>query len=179
MKKIIFAVLVLAIGITVKAQEGQQNVIKFNPLGLLIGSANLSFEHALSEKNSIQIDASFGSLKVGDAKYSTIGGGLDYKFYLSNSKSAPQGFYAAPGVSFSSIKVKVTDPYNGNSSSSGSTFIVRGVIGNQWIWNGGFSLDLFGGINYYAGGKLKVNGVEYTKFSGILPALGVSLGFAF
>ena len=68
----------------------------------------------------------------------------------------------------------------GGTSVSGSGAIVKAVLGNQWIWDSGFALDLFAGVNYYAGGKIKGNnGTEYTKFNGVLPALGVSLGYNF
>ncbi|MEP6675728.1 MAG: DUF3575 domain-containing protein [Ferruginibacter sp.] len=153
----------------------KMNVIKINPLGLLFGSANVSFERVLNEKSSLQVDVAFGGLSVGGVKYTNLGAGLDYKYYVSNSKSAPEGFYVQPGVGFYSVKVK--DP---TETVTGSGFTIKGIVGNQWVWNSGFSLDLFGGVNYYAGGKIKGNnGVEYTKFSGALPALGVSLGYAF
>lgn len=179
MKKVIFALTIVLASTGAFAQKDngtKSNVIKVNPLGLLFGSANVSFERAINQKSSIQINAAFGGLSVGGVKYTNIGGGIDYKYYVSNSKSAPEGFYVSPGAGFYSVKVKES----GGSSYTGSGFIVKAVIGNQWIWNSGFSLDLFGGVNYYAGGKIKgTGGVEYTKFNGVLPALGVSLGYAF
>jgi hypothetical protein len=183
MKKLILTALVLIIGVAAFAQykggsssDVKPNVIKVNPLGLLFGNAGVSLERALNEKNAVQVNLSFGGLSLGGVKYTNIGLGVDYKFYLSNTKSAPEGFYAAPGVGFYSIKVKEV----GGSSVSGSGFVAKGVIGNQWILNSGFTVDLFGGINFYAGGKIKgSSGVEYTKFSGVLPALGVSLGYNF
>ena len=173
------AIAIMAIGTTAFGQKDggdKLNVVKVNPLGLLFGSASVAYERAINEKSSIQVNGSFGGLSVGGVKYTNFGGGLDYKIYLSKTKSAPEGFYASPGAGFYSLKVKEV----GGTSVSGSGFIVKGVVGNQWIWESGFSLDLFGGINYYAGGKIKGSGgVEYTKFNGVLPALGVSIGYAF
>lgn len=177
MKKLFFLLTVTICTVNVFAQDGAKpNVIKANPLGLLFGSANVSYERAFGEKSAIQINAAFGGLSVGGVKYTNIGGGVDYKYYVSNSKTAPEGFYVSPGVGFYSVKVKEV----GGTSVSGSGAIVKAVVGNQWIWNSGFTLDLFGGINYYAGGKIKGNGgAEYAKFNGVLPALGVSLGYNF
>lgn len=175
MKKSFLFAFVFVCALAVKAQDGPRNVVKLNPLGLLFGSANASFEHALNEKSSFQINANFGGLKVGSVKYTAIGGGVDYRAYFSKDKTAPMGFYASPGAGFYSQKVD-----NGmGDSGSGSGFVIKGVVGNQWIWDSGFALDVFVGVNYYAGGKVKLNGTEYAKFSGVLPALGVSLGFGF
>lgn len=176
MKKIVLVLAVVFAVSSVKAQDGKMNVVKVNPLGLLFGNAGLSYERALTAKSSVQINGNFGGLSVGGVKYTSFGAGADYKFYLSNSKEAPAGFYAAPGAAFYSTKVKET----GGTSFTGSGAVIRGLIGNQWIWDSGFSLDLFGGVNYYLGGSIKgTGGVEYTKFSGVLPALGVGIGYAF
>jgi hypothetical protein len=179
MKKIILSAAILAVSFVVVAQkksaEGFKNVVKVNPLGLLFGSANVSLEHVLSEKSAVQGNLQFGSLTVGTVKYTSVGAGVDYKFYLSNTKEAPKGFYAAPGVGFYSTSIK-----DGSGSYKGAGAIIKGVVGNQWVWDSGFALDLFGGVNYYAGAKITgPAGVSYAKFSGLLPALGVSLGYAF
>jgi Protein of unknown function (DUF3575) len=182
MKKIILSVAVIALALGANAQKGKgndsnkPNVVKINPLGALFGNIPISYERAINDKSSIQVNASFGGLSVGGVKYTTLSGGLDYRYYLSNTKTAPAGFYVSGGAGYYSLKVKET----GGSSLSGSGFIGKAVIGNQWTWESGFALDLFGGINYYAGGKIKgTGGVEYTKFSGALPALGVALGYNF
>jgi hypothetical protein len=181
MKKIILSVAILVLALGANAQkrgssESKPNVVKVNPLGLLFGQASISYERALDEKNAVQVTPTFGFLSVGGVKYSTLGLSAEYRYYLSNSKTAPQGFYVSPGVGFASVKVKET----GGASFTGSAFSVKALIGNQWTWESGFALDLFGGVNYVGGGKVKgTGGVEYTKFSGVLPALGVSLGYNF
>jgi hypothetical protein len=181
MKRVLLTGIIALTAIAATAQKSggddvKKNVIKVNPLGALFGSASVSFERAINENSSVQANLSFGGLNVGGVKYTNFGGGLDYKFYLSKSGSAPKGFYASPGVGFYSVKIKET----GGTSVSNTSFIGKGVIGNQWIWDSGFSLDLFGGINFYGGGKIKgTGGVEYARFSGVLPALGVGIGYNF
>jgi hypothetical protein len=179
MKKIILSAAILAVSFGAFAQKKSssefKNVVKINPLGLLLRSANVAYEHVLSEKSSVQGNVQFGAFTIGTTKYSNIGASVDYKFYLSNTKEAPAGFYASPGIGFFNTRVK-----DGPQSLSGSGAIIKGVIGNQWVWESGFALDLFGGINYFAGGSINgTGGVSYTKFSGILPTLGASLGYAF
>jgi hypothetical protein len=183
MKKLILTGLVLISGVAAFAQykggsgsDVKPNVVKINALGFLFGNASVSLERALNEKSAAQINLSFGGLSVGGVKYTNFGVGADYRFYLGNTKAAPEGFYAAPGAGFYSLKVKEV----GGTSVSSSGFVVKGVIGNQWIFNGSFALDLFGGINFYAGGKIKgSSGVEYTRYNGLLPAFGVALGYNF
>ena len=46
-------------------------------------------------------------------------------------------------------------------------------MGRKWFYTGSIRR-----YNYYAGGKIK-EWLEYTKFNGVLPALGVSIGYAF
>jgi len=173
MKKILFVLVLGAIMLNANAQD-RVNVIKINPLGLLFGSANASYERALTAKTALQINASITSLSVLSTKYSGFGLGADYKLYWSPSKDAPRGMYVAPGLSFSSITV---DDGSGDKGT-GSIFALKGVIGHQWVWNSGFSLDLNGGIAYYLNGDITVNGNSYSQFTGIMPALGLSLGYA-
>ena len=179
MKKIILSVAILSISIAAVAQKKSEsdfkNVVKVNPLGLLFGTANVSFEHVLTEKSAVQGNLQFGSISFLGVKYTNIGAGVDYKFYLSHTKTAPNGFYASPGIGFYSTTIK-----DGSGSFKGAGAIIKGVVGNQWAWESGFALDLFGGINYFAGSKITGSGgTTYSKFSGALPALGVSLGYAF
>jgi hypothetical protein len=183
MKNLFLTAALLLIGTAALAQfkggndgSDKKNVIKINPIGFLFGNASVGFERAINDNSAIQVNGSFGGISLGGVKYTNVGFGIDYKYYFAKDKSAPLGFYASPGVGFYSVKVKEA----GGTSVSGSGFIIKGVIGNQWIWDSGFSLDLFGGINFYAGGKIKGSGgVEYTKYNGVLPALGLGIGYAF
>lgn len=153
----------------------QNQVIKANPLGLLFGFATVSYERAINEKSTFQINGNYGSISFLGVGYTQAGAGADYKFYLLSKKQpAPRGFYVAPGIAFSKITVSFD-----NDKSSVTSFILKGVLGYQWIWDSGFSLDLFGGINYYTGSDIKINTTSYGKFTGAMPALGISLGYAF
>lgn len=181
MKKLIVLVAAVALTTSALAQKegtGIKNVIKLNPLGFLFGQASLGYERAINDKSSFMISPTFGGLKLGGFKYSQFGLGAEYRFYLSKTKTAPEGFYAAPGVNFSTGKVKE----DGNSiEAKFNSFGVKGVIGNQWIFNSGFVIDLNGGIQYsnfkYSDNDNSV--FNSLKGSGIFPALTFAIGYAF
>jgi len=183
MKKVFLSVALCSIVfLSSKAQDdGPTNVVKINPLGAIFGAAQLSYEHALSEKSSFMISPSFGFFNSGGLKYTTYGIGASYRFYFSQSKSAPAGFYAGPGVGYSLGKVKFSDDFGGgNTTAKIGGLNVSAVAGYQWIWDSGFSLDLNGGIQYinykYTDNS---DGAFSAPFSGVLPTLGFGIGYAF
>jgi hypothetical protein len=61
-----------------------------------------------------------------------------------------------------------------------SSFGGKAVLGKQWIFDSGFTLDLNGGIGYrtldYKG---NTNVFSDIRTSGIVPELSFSLGYAF
>jgi hypothetical protein len=66
--------LVTILSLSAKAQE-PQNVIKANPLGFFVGTADIGYERALTEKSSIEITPSFGDFNFGGFKYTSLGFG--------------------------------------------------------------------------------------------------------
>jgi hypothetical protein len=182
MRKVLFAAVLFLGALTANAQEegNGQNVIKVNPLGLLFGSANVGYERALSEKSSFVIAPQFGGFKFGGVKYSSFGAGAQYRAYFSKTKTAPEGFYAAPAVSFVSGKVKVDDGMDNKEETKFSSFGAGAMVGNQWIFNSGFVIDLGGGIMYQ---KFNYKDNEDNSFalkgSGVLPALSFSIRYNF
>lgn len=185
MKHILLVVWGSLISLTVFSQSdsgSKPNIVKFNPLGLLFGSGNLAYERALNAKSSVVVAPSFGFLKSGDFKYSTYGLGLEYRFYLSKTKSAPEGIYAAPGVGYVLGTAKSTDPFSGvEEKTNVSTFTGKAVFGYQWVWDSGLVLDLNGGFQYL-NFKFKDNTGVFSSddaLSGLLPALAVSIGYNF
>jgi hypothetical protein len=178
MKKVILSLL-LATGMAVfaNAQNAPTNVVKVNPLGFVFGSANVAYEKALTPKTSFVIAPSFGAFKLGGFKYSSYGLGAEYRFYLSKTSAAPEGFYAAPGVGFTAGRVKEDES---NSKVKFTSFGGKAVIGNQWIFKSGFTLDLNGGVQFNSF-SYKDNNGDFVglKASGVFPALGFSIGYAF
>jgi hypothetical protein len=104
-----------------------------------------------------------------------FGAEAKYKLYFSSSNNAPRGWYGAPLVNFSSASGK-----SGSSEGKISLFGAGAVAGYQWVFGGndtGFALDLNFGAQYV---NVKTSGdISGITLDGILPRIGLSLGYAF
>ena len=149
---------------------------RINPLGALVGLGSLSYERAFSNLSSFVISPTFGFFKSDGDKLSVFGAAAEYRYYFTGL--APEGTYVAPGIGGVVGTIK---------NDAGERADLRGisaklVIGHQWIWNGGFTVDLNGGISYI---NLKAKEGSSSSFndsdalSGILPALSVGIGYNF
>jgi hypothetical protein len=158
-------------------------VISVNPLGLVIGAANVNYEHVLSPGSAIVVNGDFGKISSGDWSWTTLGGGLAFKKYTK--QHAPRGVYLGGGANVLHISADyetydISDIWNierKKVSDSSVFFSVSGMVGYQWIISGAFAIDLAGGLSYYAG-KLELLGSEI-PLQGLGPYLGFSLGYAF
>ena len=200
MKKVILPLLVL---FTVVIQSNaQQNVVGLNLGSFLLGEVQLSYERVFENNQSLHIGIPFafrsasasGSDWSGDYKVTGIGVIPEYRFYLSEKKEAPRGFYAGPFGVFRSITAKVEGTENGtNDAVKGKAgFNIFGggaLIGHQWLISDVFSIDLNLGAGYYSLGSSDIE-VEYQdgstekysgsiKLAGVIPRVGVSIGYAF
>ncbi|WP_299124742.1 DUF3575 domain-containing protein [uncultured Winogradskyella sp.] len=176
MKKLFLAAFAVFAFANVNAQE---NVVKVNPLGLIFGSAQFSYERVLNEGSSVELSLAYTNLNANfssgeEAKVNGFGAEGKYKLYFSSSNDAPRGWYGAPVVSYSSIS-------GGSGSEEGKVNIFgAGVIGGyQWVFGGnatGFALDLNLGVQYI---NVSTSGdIDSLTVDGILPRLGLSIGYA-
>ena len=169
MKKIILsAVAVMAFGF----MNAQENIIKANPLSLIGGTDLISFERKIGDKTSLLLGLGAGSFKIGDERYSSFGGEIQYRYYFTE---ALRGFYAGSQLGYSAGKVKLS---SSNKIDFGALEI-GGKGGYQWVWGSGFSLDLNLGIAhnnfYYEDSSSTIP----LKAKGFLPNFGFALGYAF
>ncbi len=177
MKKIILsAVAVMAFGFT----NAQENIIKANPLSLIGGTDLVSFEHKIGDNTSLLVGVGVGGFKIGDSKYSNLGGEIQYRYYF---EEALKGFYAGGQAGYSAGKVKTEFGSIFGSSRSETNFgalKVGAKGGYQWVWGSGFSLDLNLGLAYNNFSYKDSNSsVSSLKASGVLPNFGFALGYAF
>lgn len=156
------------------AQSEKPNIVRINPLGAFVGLGSLSYERAFNDKNSFVISPQFGFYSNGGDRFSLYGLGAEYRYYFTGT--APEGTYFAPGAGF----------VIGTAKGDFERVDVRGfsaklVAGHQWIFKGGFALDLNGGISYInlkaKDGSSSFN--DGDAASGIIPALSVGLGYNF
>ncbi|WP_299884099.1 DUF3575 domain-containing protein [uncultured Lacinutrix sp.] len=171
LKKAIVIMLFSALGMN--ALNAQENVVKVNPIGLLYGSNLVAYELSLGEKTSGLIGANYSNYKFdGNNKNKSIGGELQFRYYLKESLKGfyggALGTYATGDTAFVGVKEKF------NSFGAGA------ILGYQWIWGSGFSLDINAGAEYISINYKNKSAVNLArKDNGIIPVLGISLGYAF
>jgi hypothetical protein len=197
MKKYLILTLVIFLVQNVWAQESEPpsykaNYLKLNLLSPIFNSLHAAYERVLSNDKSLQIGLLYQS-KV-DAFDANLTGGFgldaDLRFYLSNKKPAPYGFFVAPGLSYRYYRydgIYFFDIDNPPTDEKGNiNRISLGlVVGGQWIFKNKVTLDVWGGPGYAFGSNsndrvrdlelsfpLNVNGGF--NFRG-----GATLGFAF
>ena len=173
MKRFCF-VLFLSLAITLQGyaqddvEENLPNVVKVNPIGLAFGNINLGYQRALGTAHAVQISANYW-YKIFGTDVSGFGIRGGYQFFLtSRTKSAPEGFYIGPQISFNSLKETNTDV-------SVTAFGIGALIGYQWVWNSGLCLDLGIGPVYQFASE---SGTE-TSYQGFLPNVTIALGWNF
>ena len=196
MKKILLAAACMAASSTVAL--AQNNVVKVNILSPLVKTGSFFYEHKLNDNSSLQLGALFTSWSIdgNDTKVTGFALTPEYRFYLSEKSSAPEGFYVGPFVRYQNLTLKSTyEDYsydnNGNPTTSTQTdeaslnTLGGGVVvGRQWIFKERFALDLFLGPSYN-GGSIKVKSSSYAgsfdpgPFDGFGIRTGVTFGLAF
>lgn len=165
-------------GMDGRAQQTQ--IVKANALSPLFRTANVSFEHTLNESRSLQLGFYYSGVTIRDVRFRGVGITPEYRFYLSQSREAPNGFYVAPFLRYQNLRLELTEQNGGGRL----TALGGGVIaGYQFALGQRSSLDLFAGPSYSAT-SLRANGVPIPTFpirllTGFLPRAGVTLGIAF
>jgi hypothetical protein len=177
MKKFVF-VLCLSMALTFQgfAQDGENlpNVIKVNPIGLAFGNINMSYQRALGSAHAFQIGANYW-YKILGTEVTGFGVRAAYQFFLtSRAKSAPEGFYIGPQVSYNSLTERYTEEIDEDPSSV-SAFGVGAMLGYQWVWDSGLCLDLGIGPMYQFASESETG----TSYEGFLPNVTIALGFNF
>jgi hypothetical protein len=160
--------------------QGPQNVIKLNIFSPVVSTLSLSYERALSTQNSFQFNFFYTGASIGDTKFRGIGLTPEYRFYLSENKDAPAGFYVGPFLRYQNFNLSIDET---NDEATLSTFGGGLLIGGHWIFKEKFSLDTFIGPAYSAGDIKLEDGSEDLFdtgiFSGFGVRFGVTVGYAF
>ena len=189
--------LLLATGLLLAAgtASAQNNVVKVNVLSPLVKTGSFFFEHKLSESSSFEIGGLFTSWNIGDTDVTGFAITPEYRFYLSSTKNAMEGFYVGPFLRYQNLTLNNTSTYtdfdsNGNvitrtdeSEAALNTFGGGVVVGHQWLFKQRFSLDTFLGPSFNGGSvsyKDNNNGtVDPGSFDGFGIRTGLTFGIAF
>jgi Protein of unknown function (DUF3575). len=180
MKKVVLITAFVAAFVGAHAQDGNQNVVKLNPLSLFLATGNVSYERAVSSNQTFQIGLFYTGVGISDLKYSGLGITPEYRFYVAGRKEAMNGVYVAPFLRYQNFNIK--EKSSGDKVSY-SSFGGGALLGWEKTWGSGFVLDLFLGPSYNSG-KIKenVNEDEWDISSGIDGfglRTGIAIGFSF
>jgi len=174
--------LALAAGIAAPAgaEEGNWgNAASINPLPLIIGMVDGQYEMRLNSGASLPLRLSYWGWDLSSWKYTRIAVGGAYRMF--SDKKALEGLYWGPQAAFNYNKATYTDVF---SNSADVTVMGIGVGvegGKQWIWKGGFLVDLGASVGYnlQSDAVVKVNGTEYKASGGAGIGFGFRLGLGF
>ena len=171
MRKLFFITAILAFTFV----SAQKNVIKADPVGLVFGMANASYEAAIAEKQSISVSGLYYHYPDSGDRIDLKGFGLGviYNFYLSKEKEVLKGFHAGPGLGYSFLNYSkdILSGETGVSSLKYKTFSLNANVGYQWIIGNHFAVDVTG--QYYYLTNPDIIGTKRSNYT-----FGVSLGYA-
>lgn len=171
-----------------QAPAPRRAVIKANVLSPFVLTASGFVEYAFAP----QLSAQFGAFTTGasykDVDFEGYGFTPEVRYYLSDTKQAPHGFYVAGYGRILNYKLTVKKEEEEEEKTYSATYAPVGAgiaAGNQFIFNSGISLDLFMGIGVN-GGSLKVNSGTEEDFdlgflvgSGVRFRPGITVGYSF
>jgi hypothetical protein len=170
MKKILLLTLMLSGAFTSKmfAQEVKQT-FKINPLSALFRTGSVFYERQMSDKTSLQLGFAYTGLKLDETSFSGVAITPEFRYYPK--ANALSGLYLAPFLRYQNYTVK-DDFSKGNYSSIGG----GAVLGRQWVYKSGFTLDLFFGPAFNSG-KVKADaGSSEPEVSGTIDGFGLRTG---
>lgn len=181
-----------------------ENCVKLKTIPLLFRMFSVQYERALNEKMSIACDVNLlffsasqtsGSLSDGKVTYSGFGLSPEFRFYPG--EEALKGFFVGPYLSYLGMGIKV-EGTNGNNGKKGtaelsgiSAFGGGVLLGWKWIFADVFALETHLGVNYlnltipstinikYDDGTSETEVGPTFSASGVLPTVGLSLGYSF
>jgi len=158
---------------------GPLNTITVNPLSLAFGSINFEYERATSPTFSWFVGPQYASFSTSvlDDEFTASSYGLTggVRFFLTGR--APEGFFISPNASLGYASAEA-----GGESASALSYSVGAIGGYTWIFGDVFDLSVGLGAQYMHtevavpdgdGDDLEIG------FTGVLPALRLSLGVAF
>ena len=179
MKKITLACFLLAaIATSSYAQDPERKSnIKVNLISPLIKTFSGFYERKISPSSSLQLGFSYTGAEIDDVQLRGWSVTPEFRYYPTK-KGAMEGFYAAPFMRYGNFVVD-------DQLSKGDLITIGGglLVGNQWIFAKGISLDTYIGPSYNFGDLKITSGYEDPDFpvsmQGFGVRAGVTLGIAF
>lgn len=124
-----------------------ENSVNISPLGVLFGSYALNFEHLVDGRHGLIAEGQFSSSSNEDAKSTSFGAGIGYRYHWSGSQdSGFVGAMAAYQVGTGNATVTTSSGGTQSFDLGISAASVTANIGRRWAWEGGFNVTLRFGV---------------------------------
>lgn len=177
MKKNLLAFFCVLGALSVSAQDGEKmNNIKVNIFSPLVRTASIFYERKLGEATSAQLGLFYTGFSSDGVMLRGFGITPEFRFY-PGAKGSMEGFYLAPFARYQNFNIS-DDVSKGTLSTIGGGLL----IGGQWIFGRGISLDAFIGPSFNVGNTKVTSGTAIEEpggASGFGVRAGVAVGFAF
>lgn len=175
-----------------KSAASVDNVVKINPLSFVVQTVSVFYERKIADNKSIQLGLLYTGFGVDGTDYSGFGITPEYRYYFSGD-GAPSGWFLGPYVRYQNLTLEreYSDFFSGTTTTSKDKYTLDSfgggvVIGRQWVFSSGVSLEFFLGPNY-SGGTLKAKSTNSGNttvdlngaFDGFGLRAGVTVGYGF
>lgn len=164
--------------------------LKIRPLGLLFGNYGAIVEYKLSERKSIDFEASilssgvrFSNVSVSTRGFST---NATYRSYFASSKKRSGGFWG-PYANFTKSELKGTVPNVSNTNttdevySKSTTLGAGALIGYKWGFNNNVTTELLFGLGFNVLNNYQdlLNNRPKTSISNLSNMARFAIGYSF
>ncbi|TAE15049.1 MAG: DUF3575 domain-containing protein [Bacteroidetes bacterium] len=154
----------------------KMNNIKVNILSPLVRTGSVFYERKLGAATSAQLGVFYTGFESDGVQLRGFGITPEFRFY-PGAKGSMEGFYLAPFARYQNFNIS-------DAVSKGTLSTIGGglLIGGQWIFGRGVSLDTFLGPSFNVGDVKVTSGTaieEPGSASGFGLRAGLSVGFAF
>lgn len=179
MKKTLLVALFCLILGSAWSQTDQVNIIKINPLSLIVNTGSFFYEHKIDDGSSWQLGLAYmAGYDDGITKFNGLILTPEYRIYYKNN--ALSGYYIGPFLRYQNF----TLDRQFDSSAKLTTFGGGVVFGRQWVYYKGFVMDIFAGPMYNTGKPHDLTGASTFNAPGLglnnfFFRFGLSLGFGF
>ena len=180
----IFISVAILISGTLNAQV-KGNILKTSLTAPLIKTYTIAYERAFNADMSGQLGFNyFAGWKLGDTRLNGFSIIPEFRYYLAESKEAPNGGFIAPFARYGNTGIKVMESGDPDYAEADITMIGGGLlIGTQRLFKDVISLEAFIGPAYY-NAKIDVTDgdigdTNLTLIDGWSVRMGITVGIAF
>ncbi len=133
MKKLLLGIIVLSLVGTVATQAQKQNALKTSLTSIFLRTYLFSYERAINEDMSGQLGFYFSGASAGDVKFSGYTITPEFRYYLSEDKSAPNGAFVAPFLRYQTFTLEDNSGATG-ASADFTAFGAGLIVGTQRVF---------------------------------------------